>query len=359
MVTVGRRPLALAATGVCVAAISACGAGQANLIRRPASRGSQSQFQVSGYLAANGNPEPGVSSYPDGAMQTGRWSMCAPHAGTCTSLSTNLGQAEPGPQPAGTVFRMRVRWDGRTYSRRLRWRGALRVQRAPTLTGTLRVGATVRVAAAQWSGGWGTEFDALGIEACRTIRARHCVMLTGDWIDCSSSGCGIRGGLVGTTNAATHAHVGSWFTGWYLFALDARLSNDVSGAVGWSSYAAIKPWPRNRVIARSRPYGPISGPPRPTLIIYSRTRADNGHVPVAAIDCPVPCDANVTVSLEHPVSGKQGMWTAREVITGTQTIGVSRTLPLGQPSGQLPSGQVAVKVQVGNGPYITRHSFVK
>jgi hypothetical protein len=352
----GRRWLLVVAGFVCGAAIAACGTTQAPA-RKRAEPPLAEQFQTAGLLDASANPEPAVYAYTGGAGPID-WSMCAPGASKCKPLPVTNGMADPGAQPAGTVFKLTATSGSKTYSRSFRWRGALRVERAPTLTGTARVGATVHVGAALWAGGWGTEHDDLGIEACRTARGTHCVMLTGAALACSAAGCGELGGVVREPTAPTYARVGNWYTGWYLFALDAHFGNPTSLIIGYSSPAAIKPWPKNATIARSAPYGPVTGPPAPKVDFLSTGRRQGRHVFVATVHCAVSCSIEVSVTVKHPGADGQSTWTAHEVITGTRTIGVSDTLPLGQVSGTLPSGRVTVTVQVGNGPYVTGRSLI-
>lgn len=340
-----------------MAALAACGTTQhrAKTHREPSLA---EQFQTAGFLDAAGNPEPAVYAY-SGSIGRIDWSMCAPGARRCTPLAVNHGSADPGPQPAGTVFKVSSTLGSQTYSMTLRWRGALRVAGRPMLSGVTRVGATVRVSAAQWAGGWGTEHEDLGIEACRTVRASGCVMLTGAALDCSASGCGELGGVVGEPTAPRDARIGNWFTGWYLFALDAHLGNPTSLILGYSSPAAIKPWPTNATIARSRPYGPITGPAAPKVTFLSPGYRHGKQVLVATVQCAVACPIGVSVTLKHPIVDEQASWTAHDVIKGTRKIGVSDTLPLGQVSRTLPSGRVTVTVEVGNGPYVKARSIIR
>jgi hypothetical protein len=307
------------------------------------------QFQTTGFLDAAGNPEPAVYAHA-GDVGPIDWSLCLPAASKCKALATTNGIADPGAQPAGTVFKVTSTFGGRTYSKSLRWRGALHVTRPPTLAGGTRVGTTVRVSAAQWTGGWGTEREDLGIEACRTTHAGGCVMLAGAALDCSVAGCGELGGTVGGREAPNSAQVGNWYTGWYLFALDARLGNPTSLIVGFSSPEAIKPWPSNVTIARSRPYGPVTGPPPPKVIILPRARVHGDHILVATISCAAPCRAETSVETKHPNRQDQIEWTTNERFKGTRTIGVSGTLP---------AGRARVTVQVGNGPYVKGRSLIR
>jgi len=334
---------------MCIGAVAACGTTRAHAPKRAQPSLSQ-QFQTAGFLDAAGNPEPAVYAYTGGGGPID-WSMCVPGASKCKQLAANHGIADPGPQPAGTVFKVRTTLGSQTYSTTLRWRGALRVASPPTLTGMTHIDATVRVSAARWAGGWGsTEYDDLGIEACRTVRATGCVMLAGVWLDCSASGCGELGGVEGTDKAPDHARVGNWYTGWYLFALDARLGNPLSLAVGYASAAAIKPWPTIKTIARSRPYGPVTGPPAPKVTILSRARVYGRHIRVATVYCAVSCRVATSVETRHPNREDRIGWTTSELVTGTKPIEVSGTLP---------AGRASVTVQVGNGPYVKGHSVIQ
>lgn len=312
------------------------------------------QFHAEGLLDPKGNPKPAVNSYPDGAGSVIHWSMCSPGTSKCTALSSTSGTADPGPQPAGTIFKVTARWDGQTHSSSVRWQGALHVAMPPTLSGAARVGARVTVAPARWTGGWRTgkwtaPHDDLGIEACRTTRATDCVMLAGAAVKCSAPGCGEEGGVVGTTQAPDFARVGNWYTGWYLFGLDAHLSAGLSFGVGYSSPAAIKPWPTNDLIVRSRPYGPVAGPPAPKVAFLPRARAHGSQQLVATIRCVVRCPVAVSVRLKHPIAGQRSVWAARQVVKGIRPVGVS---------GGLPAGPVIVSIRVGNGPYVTGRSLV-
>jgi hypothetical protein len=277
--------------------------------------------------------------------------MCVPGASKCKRLAVNHGIADPGPQPAGTVFKVRTTLKGQTYSTTLRWRGVLRVARPPMLSGMTEVGANVRVSAARWAGGWGsTEYDDLGIEACRTARAAGCVMLAGVELGCFASGCQQIGSVEGTGKAPDHARVGNWYTGWYLFALDARLGDRISLALGLASAAAIKPWPTIKTIARSRPYGPVTGPPAPRVNILPRARVYGRHIRVATVYCAVSCRVATSVETTHPNREDRIGWTTSEVVKGTKPIEVSGTLP---------AGRASVTVQVGNGPYVKGHSLIR
>ena len=253
----GRRSGIAAVALLGAAAVAACGsvkdqARTANVSHESQVSGS-GQFWVMGDLQTNGNPEPGVFVGETNAT----WLMCNPGARRCKPVATSVGMATTGPEPAGTIFKIDGGWAGHPEWRRLTWHGALHVTKPPELSGTPQVGSTIRVSAARWRGGWGAAFDALGIEACRTRRASHCVVLVGMAVGCHRLGCGMGGGLTGTAESPDHASIRS-HRGWYLFGFDAHLAEDASLSLGYPSYAAIPPWPTNRIVVRSRPYGPVT-----------------------------------------------------------------------------------------------------
>jgi hypothetical protein len=310
-------------------------------------------FRAQGLLTPSGNPEPAVGYYPDGAAGVMHWSMCAPPGtGTCEVIRSNQGLADPGPEPAGTVFKVTATYQGHAYASSIIWHGAVRAATRPILSGRTRYGATVTGAAARWTGGWGTEVDQLGIEACRTVRATGCVMLSGNELQCSPRGCGVLGGVTGPLDRPNRARIGNWYTGWYLFALDAHTANGLSGLVGYSSPAAISPWPTNATVIRSKPYGPVTGPPPPRVRILPDVQVRGNHVVVASVQCAVSCHAWVMVSRigKHFGSGERVGWSANKVIEGSAMLGVW---------GSIPPGHVAVTVNVGDGPYLNGHSLLR
>ncbi len=308
-------------------------------------------FQVLGSLTASGNPEPTVFTFPDGAQGDMHWSMCRPaDTGMCEAIGSKEGMADPGPEPTGTVFKLTAPYQGQTYSSSLAWRGPIGVSTGPALSGDARFGATITSSAARWTGGWRTGFHQLGIEACRTVRGTGCVMLSGDQLQCSPRGCVSRGGVPFTR--ANRARIGNWYTGSYLFALDARRANDFSEIVGYSSPAAIPPWPMNATVARSKAYGPVTGPPAPRVRFLPNAQVHGNQVAVATVRCAVSCHVWITVSRieKRFASGERVDWSANTVITGSAMIGVW---------GSIPPGRVAVTINVGDGPYLSGHSLLR
>jgi hypothetical protein len=193
------------------------------------------------------------------------------------------------------MFNLTAIYHGRRYTSSLAWGGAIGVAAPPVLSGDARYGAVVTGGAARWTGGWGTEVDQLGIEACRTVRGTGCVMLSGEELDCSPTGCGSLGGVAGSSERPNRARIGNWYTGWYLFALDAILGNTLSGAVGYSSPAALAPWPTNPTVIRSEPSRPVTGPPPPRVRFLPDAQAHGNHVVVASARCTVSCHVWITV----------------------------------------------------------------
>lgn len=283
-----------------------------------------------------------------------RWSLCpTPETSVCDPIASTDGTAHPGPQPAGTIFKFSATFQGKTYSSSLTWRGKLHAATPPLLSGSARFGASVAGGTATWAGGWGTEQDQLGIEACRTAAGTGCVMLSGDELHCARGhGCGSLGGVIGSDKRPNRARIGNWYTGWYLFALDAHLADRMSGLVGYQSQAGIPPWPTNATVVRSKPVGPIMGPPPPRVQFFSKARVVSDRVTVASVRCAVSCHVWLTLSRtgKHFTSGERLDWGATEVINGPATIAVL---------GSIPRGRFAVTIEVGNGPYVQGHTLIR
>jgi hypothetical protein len=107
------------------------------------------------------------------------------------------------------------------------------------------VGARVSPVRGVWAGGWGGEIDQLGVEACRTSNARHCVTVSGGELGCPDH---------------SRAVIQRSIEGWYLFALDVRTPADSAcSGVGYGAESAIPVWPVGHTVARSAPRGPVIG----------------------------------------------------------------------------------------------------
>jgi|SRR5579884_2009666 len=198
---------------------------------------------------ARGNPVLVANFTPDGSLARPAWSICRPAAlgrrQACVFAAAPIA-LQPGREPAGTRFLAWARFRGRRYVASVTWRGRVRALARPGVDGTPRVGAAVLPLPGRWAGGWGTESDQLGLEACRTRSGRHCVMLSGGQAFCPP--------------AAARARIPARFRGWYVFALDARSAHDeVCAGIGYGSPEAVPAWPVGETVARSAPVGPIRG----------------------------------------------------------------------------------------------------
>lgn len=297
-----------------------------------------SEFGVSPAFDAAGDPVPAVGMYPDGAGSAIHWSMCAPPDTTvCVRLATANGAAKPGPEPAGTVFTMTASYQGKTYTGSETWHGEIRPVVAPVLRGGARVGSRVTPAAASWSGGWGSERDQLGVEACRTTAGTGCVMLSGGPQECPGP------------HEPTAAVIGPWFTGWYVFAIDARNPSEVACALpGYGSEAAIRLWKRAATVARSAALR-VTGPPAPMVRIFRTAVVQGNHVIIASVRCSTACHVWLSVGLtgKHLVSGQRALWSANKIISGTSKLGVW---------GLIPAGRVLVTVNIGDGPFVNSYT---
>jgi hypothetical protein len=201
--------------------------------------------QIQAVFNRSGNPLLVANFSPDGSLATARWSICSPPPETrCVPGRAHNHALEPGARPTATVFRATARYLGQTYSAQVRWRGRITAHSRPRLLGAARVGARVNPVPASWTGGWGTEFDQLGVEACRTRNARRCVTVSGGGLGCPDHSRAVARRAI---------------KGWYLFALDARSPADEACAgVGYSSESAVPVWPVGRTVARSAPLGPVT-----------------------------------------------------------------------------------------------------
>jgi hypothetical protein len=183
---------------------------------------------------------------PNGSLATANWSICAPPPKRkCVPRRTGgHGLLRPGPRPAGTVFRATARYLGQTYFAQKRWHGRITADSRPRLLGRARVGMRVNPVGATWTGGWGNEFEQLGVEACRTRKGRSCVTVSGGALGCPDE---------------TRAVIRRAIKGWYLFALDARSpAEEVCSGVAYGSESAVPVWPTGRTVARSAPLGPVT-----------------------------------------------------------------------------------------------------
>jgi len=264
----------------------------------------------------------------NGAGLPPRWAICSPaQGGTCEHLKqTKRSSLAPGPEPAGTAFVATATAGGHTYSARATWHGRVRALAPPRLLGPAKFGARVTVAAGRWTGGWGREFDQLGVEACQTKAGSGCVVLSG--------------GQYGCPGPPPNATVGGWLPGLFLFAYDLRSPHDEACAgVGYSYPGAIPPWPVQRIVSRSAPAGPVSGPPAPTVSILRTARLHEGRMLVARVHCSTTCRVWLNVF------DGQASSAARVTVNGSATVGV--------PHGRLEPGTLRIALHVDDGPAIS------
>jgi hypothetical protein len=164
------------------------------------------------------------------------------------------------------------------------------------------------------------------------MQARSCVVLSGGQLGC-------RGG-------SARVAVGGWFTGWYLFAVDARSPRDeFCAGVGLAFAADARPWTVRDTIVRSLPIGPVTGPPPPKVTILRHAVYRGTRVLVARIQCAARCKPSVEVESRTYAQA------ARSTITGTQLVGVPRA--------HLTPGRLRVFVNVDAGPTVAGKSELR
>lgn len=319
-----RRRIALlvvvaAGGGLVVAGAGATARGKRQTIPAP--------VQIQAVFDSAGNP----SLIANSGGSTPSWTICPPAPGSACHPVPRTKHAilNPGREPAGTTFVATVRLGGRTYTARVTWHGQVRAVAPPRVVGPTRFGARVTVAAGVWTGGWGDEFDQLGLEACRTPSGTGCVVLSG--------------GQYGCPGQPPNATVGGWLPGMYLFAFDLRVARDGACAgVGYAYPGAVRPWPVGQIAARSSPTGPVTGPPRPTVSILPTARVHAGRVLVTAVHCATLC--HLWLDAFGAASGSSG----RATVTGSATVGVPRR--------KLVPGRLRVDLHVDDGPQISGQS---
>lgn len=274
---------------------------------------------------SQGNPSL-VANF-SGAGPTPRWSICPPPptSGCVETKATRFPFLSPGPEPAGTAFVATATAGSRSYRATVTWQGRVTAVMPPRVVGRPTFRGHVTAIAGQWTGGWGTESDQLGVEACRTRSGEGCVVLSG--------------GQLGCAGQPARAFVGGWLPGMYLFAFDLRLARDEACAgVGYSYPGAVRPWPIQQIVSRSAPVGPVRGPPRPIVAILRHSFLRAGRVVVADAHCAAECHVSVNV-----FDGRSGSG-ARLTFRGSATVSVPRR--------RLRPGPLTVAMHVDDGPTI-------
>jgi hypothetical protein len=293
-----------------------------------------------------GNPSLVANFIPKGALAKPRWSICQPpNPNVCTPATSTRQFLNRGPTPAGTVFQATAGYNGNTYvARSAVWRGAVHAIVPPRLDGVPRYGTRVAPFGARWAGGWqtdatfktsdglgsggrGPDFDYVSVEACRTPNATHCVNLS------APASSGFKRPPV----------VGSWFTGWYLFATDQRFAHGTAFALpGYITAAAVPPVKLGATAAHSAPVGPVAGPPAPKVSILRHAILRRRRVLIARLRCSVRCRVWLEVNDNRTGSA------AHMAITGSARVGV--------PLRRLRRGPLNVQLHVDDGPLVHGNS---
>jgi hypothetical protein len=271
-----------------------------------------------------GNPLVVANFSPDGSLATPSWSACQPSL-SCQTVRSHGGELQSGPEPAGTRFIATAGFRGHIYRATVTWRGSVRAVSRPRLVGNRTLGGVLKPVAGRWRGGWGGESDQTGVEACLTKTGDHCRML--------------GGGELGCPDSSSRTRLGGWFTGWYVFALDARSArDDFCAGTGYFANADLPLWKLGPAVVRSAALGKIAGPPRPRVKILSQARLSGGRLLVASLNCATLC--HVTLEVDDAMVGLP----ARLTVTGQRMIGVR--------PGPLAHGPLTVDMRIDDSPLI-------
>lgn len=318
---VTRRWLAIA--GVLVVGTIALGVGLLSGQAR-ARVGMRYGVDIQAVFDRSGDPLLVANFAPDGSLAIAQWTVCRPGE-LCHAVPSRDRELRPGPEPAGTRLIATAVYRGRDYSASRTWRGRVRAVTGPLVAGRPRAGAVLHLTAGRWVGGWGAETDQLGAEACTTPSARNCRMLAG--------------GELGCPDASSHRRLGGWFTGAYVFALDARQPKD--GACAGTAYfsnADLPLWQLGPTVVRSTALGRIAGPARPAVKMLPHADILHGRALVAIVRCVARCHVTLDVN-----DGQNGASDTAN-FTGTRRVGVSRA--------RLAPGPVSVQIHVDDGPLV-------
>jgi hypothetical protein len=282
-----------------------------------------------------GNPLLVANFIPDGSLATATWTICPPGTNTiCRSADSNRGVLQPGPAVAGTRFVATAVYGGISYASAVTWRGQVHALSRPMLRGKRQLNGVVIPVAARWSGGWGNEFDQLGVEACRSARGRTCRML--------------GGGELGCPDKTSRTRLGGWFTGWFLFALDDRSPRDEACAgTGYTTNADLPIWKLGPTIVRSGPLGTIAGPPRPQVTFLTHTLVREDTLLVASVNCRTRCTVKLSITDAKSGTGISGELTAR----GRTDVGLK--------PGPIQPGELLVSMHIDDSPDLQGRSLFR
>lgn len=238
--------------------------------------GSACEIDVQRIYDVGGDPVLVPSFSPDGSLAKPSWEICDP---SCRPAADDQF-LEPGLTAAGTTFRALADYGGHRYvSETPPWQGRVATAGPPAVLGDTRVGRMVRPEPATWTGGWGDEYSALGVVACRTVAAQRCRTL----MDVRYA-------------AREMVRVPSWAAGRFLFATDSRFAADTAYAgIGYRSPGSVPPVTPSQTVAFSQPLGPVTGP-RPLRIRHrSRLVQRNRRVVVGRVRYSQPCRVQIEV----------------------------------------------------------------
>jgi hypothetical protein len=198
--------------------------------------GAQTVVVTQQLFDADGHPRLVANSSPDGSRGTPTWARCAGSSDDCEPIGTGNVVA-PGPAAPGTTFEARLDDQGHvTRARTSPWGGTVTLTGAPALGGRVEARERVTPVAGRWTGGWGDEYDRLGVAVCRTADARDCLVL-------SEQGQTEPFAMLG------NAHTGRW-----AFAFDLRTPRQAAFA------SVLYRYPRPVADLRAPAAGSLFGP---------------------------------------------------------------------------------------------------
>ncbi|HYJ21186.1 MAG TPA: hypothetical protein VEW07_04080 [Solirubrobacterales bacterium] len=200
------------------------------------------------------------------------WKVCSSDLTGCTPFAT--GNFDTRGAAPGSVF-----WAGGNLSTPL-WKGNLRAIEPPSVRGIIRGNAVVTPVAGTWAGGWGTDYDDLGLSICMTPSGERCLQINHEGPEKS---CGAEGATL----------IDPAFTGRYLRVVDRRYgSGAVFAGVGHPAYYPVEGNERGATvsIAVVGRIAPATGPPSidcgpPPLFTASVSGDGSALVSCAVVGC--------------------------------------------------------------------------
>jgi hypothetical protein len=243
-------------------------------------------FNEDGYPDLNAGTEGSAGS------RTFEWSICGPGV-ACVPISDFNGDAqslEPGEVAPGTYFTVKATRGNATASTKSKtWQGTVSALAPPGFKIPPTIGKPLFPSAADWRGGWGDDYNVLGVEACRNKNATRCETVWAPDEDYPYSN--------------KRPALGPYYAGWYLFSTNKRYAAETAfGGVGHFDAAGVPPIEASPTTVRSLPFGPIA-PNKYSAVIPAKATVRRGRVVVARVHCPVRCRArfssNISVSRSY------------------------------------------------------------